>query len=246
MEILKKLFSKEKTELSNIPAHIAIIMDGNGRWAKKRGLPRSVGHSEGAKVLEKILEVCEELGVKYLTAFAFSTENWSRPQKEVDYLMELLEEYIRKFNQKKDSNIRVRVIGDISALSKSIQNEIINIEQNTKNNTGLQLNLAINYGGRNEINKAVEKILIDYKEGKLESEKIDSDTFSKYLYTSEIPDPDLILRPSGELRLSNFLLYQSAYSELWFSEIYWPDFNKKHLIEAISDYQKRQRRFGGI
>lgn len=246
MEILKKLFSKEKTELSNIPAHIAIIMDGNGRWAKKRGLPRSMGHSEGAKVLEKILEVCEELGVKYLTAFAFSTENWSRPQKEVDYLMELLEEYIRKFNQKKDSNIRVRVIGDISALSKSIQNEIINIEQNTKNNTGLQLNLAINYGGRDEINKAVEKILIDYKEGKLESEKIDSDTFSKYLYTSEIPDPDLILRPSGELRLSNFLLYQSAYSELWFSEIYWPDFNKKHLIEAISDYQKRQRRFGGI
>lgn len=246
MEILRKLFSKGKTELSNVPSHIAIIMDGNGRWAKRRGLPRSAGHSEGARALERIIEACEELGVKYLTTYAFSTENWSRPQKEVDYLMGLLEKYIKKFDQRKNSNVKVRVIGDISLLSKSIQSEIIKIEQNTKNNTGLNLSLAINYGGRDEINKAVEKILIDFKEGKLDGEKVDSNLFSRYLYTSEIPDPDLILRPSGEFRLSNFLLYQCAYSELWFSKIYWPDFKREHLIEAIADYQRRQRRFGGI
>lgn len=246
MDFLRRLFSKKKAELSNIPTHIAIIMDGNGRWAKRRGLPRSAGHSEGAKALERIIDACGELNIKYLTAYAFSTENWSRPKDEVDYLMKLLEEYLHKFSEKKDRNVRFKVIGDINGLPENFQKEIINIEQNTNNNTGLQLNLAINYGGRDEIHKAVEKILCDYKEGKLSSEKIDTDLFSRYLYTSEIPDPDIILRPSGELRLSNFLLYQCAYSEFWFSKIYWPDFKKEYLIEAISDYQRRQRRFGGI
>lgn len=246
MRFLKKLFEKKETELSNIPSHIAIIMDGNRRWAKKRGFPGSAGHSEGAKALERIIDTCGELGVKYLTAYAFSTENWNRPKDEVDFLMKLLEDYIKRFGERKNSNVKVKVIGDISVLSKNIQNEIIDIEQKTNNNTGLQLNLAINYGGRDEITKAVEKILIDYKEGKLDSGEIDSNIFSRYLYTSGIPDPDLILRPSGELRLSNFLLYQCAYSEFWFSKIYWPDFKREHLIEAITDYQKRQRRFGGI
>lgn len=248
MEIFKKNTTQPKIDIANIPNHIAIIMDGNGRWANKRGLPRSAGHKAGAQTLIDTVEACNELGVKYLTAYTFSTENWKRPQKEVDYLMDLLDEYLQKFREdERNKQVRIKVIGDINGLPKKIQNEIIKTEEITKNNIGIQLNLAINYGGRDEIHNAVKSIVSDVLNGEeLDLDSINSQMFSRYLYTKDIPDPELIIRPSGELRLSNFLLYQCAYSEFWFSTICWPDFNKGYLLQAICDYQKRDRRFGGI
>lgn len=249
MSFFKKIL-KKNIDLNNIPVHIAIIMDGNGRWAKKRGLPRTVGHNAGAKALERIIEASGELGIKYLTVYAFSTENWSRPQEEVNHIMDLFLEYFKKFNKdERNKKVKLKVLGDINTLPKNIQNEIIISEQNTKDNIGLQLNVAINYGGRDEIHNAIKKIVYDLENGNIAKDDIDSidqELFSKYLYSKDIPDPDLIIRPSGEQRLSNFLLYQCAYSEFWFPDINWPDFNKEILIEAISHYQKRSRRFGGI
>ncbi len=246
---LSDLFHKynKKANLKNIPRHIAIIMDGNGRWAKRRGLPRSAGHKAGAENLIKIAEECEKIGIKYLTVYAFSTENWKRPKDEVDYLMNLFLEYIGVFeNDKRNQDVIFKVIGDISKLDNKLQSEIIRIEEKTKNNNGIQLNLALNYGGRDEINNAIRRIIIDYKDKPVEQIEISDQIVSRYLYTNDIPDPELIIRPSGELRLSNFLLYQGAYSELWFSEINWPDFGINDLYRAIFDYQKRNRRFGGI
>ncbi|HOJ80885.1 MAG TPA: isoprenyl transferase [Clostridiales bacterium] len=231
----------------NVPVHIAVIMDGNGRWAAKRGLPRNAGHREGANTLKRLVKECNAIGIKYLTAYAFSTENWNRPKEEVDGLMDLLLEFLR--NAEKElagTNIRISVIGDTGKLSEEIRKEIRRVVANTAANTGLNLIIALNYGSRCEIAAAAARIAKDAKEGRLDPEDVDEELFSSYLYTSGIPDPDLVIRPSGEYRLSNFLLWQSSYSELWFSNVLWPDFSKEHLYQAIRDYQHRNRRFGGL
>lgn len=231
----------------NIPQHVAIIMDGNGRWAKKRGLPRAAGHKAGAETLVEVTKTCGELGVKNLTVYAFSTENWSRPKSEVDYLMDLFSEYLQKFsNDERNKDIKLVILGDIKGLPENIQLDIIKAQEITKDNIGLQLNLAVNYGGRDEILNAVKQIASDVNAGKIDIADINNEQFSNYLYTKDIPNPELIIRTSGEMRLSNFLLYQCAYSEFWFCKTNWPDFNKQHLLEAIANYENRHRRFGGI
>ena len=230
-----------------LPAHIAIIMDGNGRWAAQRGLPRSVGHREGANTLKRVVRVCDEIGIKYLTVYAFSTENWSRPKEEVDALMSLLLEFLRNADSElAGKNIKIKVIGEFEGLTAEIKKEIVRVVESTKNNTGLTLVIALNYGSRSEITSAVARIARDVKSGGLKPEDISEKLISDYLYTAGIPDPDLVIRPSGENRLSNFLLWQSSYAELWYSDILWPDFSKKHLLEAIGEYQKRNRRYGGL
>jgi undecaprenyl diphosphate synthase len=232
---------------NRIPSHIAIIMDGNGRWAKKRNLPRTFGHRAAVENIKAIVKCCSKIGVKYLTLYAFSTENWKRPPEEVSTLMSLLVEYLKKeINELDSNNVFVNYIGDISALPEICQAELIKSKKRTINNKGLTLNLALNYGGRDEIKKAVVEISKEVKSGKLCEADITENLISNYLYTSGMPDPDLVIRTSGEYRISNFLLWQGAYSELWFSDIYWPDFKPKNLYEAIIDYQKRDRRFGGI
>jgi len=234
-------------DMSRIPEHIAIIMDGNGRWAKERNLPRALGHKAGVETIRRIVKECNKLGVKYLTLYAFSTENWNRPVKEVDSLMKLLVDYLRKEIEELNNNaVVINSIGNISKLPLICRTELASAYEKTKNNSGLNLNLALNYGGRSEIVNAVKEISLDIMSKKISNEEITEDLFSKYLYTSKMPDPDLIIRPSGELRLSNFLLWQSAYSELWFSDINWPDFHENELKHAISDYQKRDRRFGKV
>lgn len=231
----------------NIPVHIAIVMDGNRRWAAKRRLPKSVGHREGANTLKKIVKAADELGIKYMTVYAFSTENWARPKDEVDILMSLLLEFLKNADREiAGKNIRIKVIGEVNELSEEIKREIARVTFNTSKNDGLTLVIALNYGSRSEITDAVKRIAADVKNGGLKASDINEQLLSGYLYTSGIPDPDLIIRPSGENRLSNFLLWQSSYSELWFSDILWPDFSKKELIQAIIDYQKRNRRFGGV
>ena len=230
-----------------LPAHIAIIMDGNGRWAAQRGLPRSVGHREGANTLKRVVRVCDEIGIKYLTVYAFSTENWSRPKEEVDALMSLLLEFLRNADSElAGKNIKIKVIGEFEGLTAEIKKEIVRVIESTKNNTGLTLVIALNYGSRSEITSAVARIARDVKSGGLKPEDISEKLISDYLYTAGIPDPDMVIRPSGENRLSNFLLWQSSYAELWYSDILWPDFSKKHLLEAIGEYQKRNRRYGGL
>lgn len=242
-------FKKEKkvVDLENLPGHIGIIMDGNGRWAKKRGLPRSAGHSAGADTLKKIVTQCNDMGINYMTVYAFSTENWKRPKEEVDYLMGLLLDYLK--NAEKNlagENVVIRVIGSRKELSEEIQRQIIKTEEFTKNNTGLVMNIALNYGAREEIIMAVRQIAQETQQGRLKAEQIDEAVFAQYLYTYGQPDPDLIIRTSGEQRLSNFLLWQAGYSEFWFTKKNWPDFTKYDLFKAISDYQKRGRRFGGV
>jgi undecaprenyl diphosphate synthase len=230
-----------------LPGHIAVIMDGNGRWAKKRGLPRKAGHREGANTLKRIARICDEIGIEYLTVYAFSTENWTRPKEEVDALMSLLTEFLRNAdNELAGKNIKIKVIGEAKGLSSEIQKEINRVMNNTKDNTGLTLTLALNYGSRSEITRAAANIARDVKKGVLKLENIDEKLFESYLYTAGMPDPDLIIRPSGENRLSNFLLWQASYSEFWYSNVLWPDFSKKDLLQAIADYQKRDRRFGGL
>jgi undecaprenyl diphosphate synthase len=234
-------------DMSKIPTHIAIIMDGNGRWARKRKLPRALGHRAGVESIRRIVKECNKLGVKYLTLYAFSTENWNRPLPEVDSLMNLLVEYLKNELTELNSNdVVINSIGDISKLPGVCKAELDHAYAKTKNNKGLVLNLALNYGGRNEIIDAVKDMYSDLISKKISQGEITEELFSKYMYTSEMPDPDLIIRPSGELRLSNFLLWQSAYSELWFSDINWPDFHEKQLKLAISEYQKRDRRFGKV
>lgn len=230
-----------------LPVHIAIIMDGNGRWAGRRGLPRSAGHREGANTLKKIVKECDALGIKYLTAFAFSTENWNRPKEEVDALMSLLLEFLRNAdNELSGKNIKISVIGDMDGLTDEIRREIARVVRNTAENTGLNFIIALNYGSRMEITRAAARIARDVQKGLIKPEDIDEELFSNYLYTAGIPDPDLVIRPSGENRLSNFLLWQSSYSEFWYSDILWPDFSKKDLLEAIEAYRRRNRRFGGL
>jgi undecaprenyl diphosphate synthase len=244
----KKKKSKDAIEhKDNIPTHIAIVMDGNGRWAKKSGLPRSMGHREGANTLKRIVVECNEIGIRYLTAYAFSTENWSRPKEEVDSLMSLLLEFLKNADKElAGKNVRIHVIGDTDKLSEEIRREISRVKNNTLANTGINLVLALNYGGKCEIASAAAHIAREAKEGKINPEDVDERLFSEYLYTKGIPDPDLVIRPSGENRLSNFLLWQSSYSEFWYSNILWPDFTKRDLLDAISEYQKRSRRYGGL
>lgn len=232
---------------SKIPAHIAIIMDGNGRWAKERNLPRVFGHRAGVETIRNIVKECNRLGVKYLTLYAFSTENWKRPQDEVNSLMKLLVEYLKNEIEELNRNgVVVNHIGDISKLPEPCQLELRRAYQATQNNKGVILNIAVNYGGRDEILHAVKNIIQDVMQGKLNESDVNQETISAYLYTSRMPDPDLIIRPSGELRVSNFLLWQCAYSEFWYSNIHWPDFTIENLHKAIFDYQNRDRRFGGL
>lgn len=234
-------------DIKKIPEHIAIIMDGNGRWAKEKKLPRVAGHRAGIEAIRETVKECSKLGVKYLTLYAFSTENWKRPEQEVNALMKLLVEYLRNEIQELNSNkVVINSIGDISKLPLICQKELEEAYKITKNNTGLILNLALNYGGRDDIVNAFKKMYGDLKIGKLKESEICEDVISNYLYTAGMPDPDIIIRPSGEQRLSNFLLWQCAYSEFWTSDVKWPDFKKEHLHEAILDYQRRDRRFGGI
>ena len=229
-----------------VPNHIAIILDGNGRWAKKRGMPRSFGHVKGCENLEDICEVAKELGVKYLTVYAFSTENWKRSKEEVDGLMKLFRNYLKKcikISQK--NNMRVKVIGDITAFDSDIQESIEKLEDFSKDFTDLHFQIALNYGSRDEITRAVNRMLEDQKAGKLET-PVSEDTISGYLDTAGLPDPDLMIRTSGELRLSNYLLWQLAYSEFYFTDVPWPDFKKEELVKATEKYNERDRRYGGV
>lgn len=230
-----------------IPQHVAIILDGNGRWAKGKGMPRNYGHAQGSKNVERICEEAWRMGIKYLTVYAFSTENWSRPKDEVDALMKLLRNYMKTCLKTAAKNdMKVRVIGDKTRLDADIRSRIAELEEATKNNGGLNFQIALNYGSRDEIVRAVRKIARDAKDGKLEPESITSEVISSYLDTHDIPDPDLLIRTSGEERLSNFLLWQLAYSEFYFTDVLWPDFTKEELMKAIEQYNSRDRRYGGV
>ena len=232
-------------ENDNMPKHIAIIMDGNRRWAREKGLEPKQGHKEGAKTLEKIVRYANKIGLEHITVYAFSTENWKRTADEVGALMLLLQNYLDDYSKKADTeNIKVKVLGDISALSEGMQKSIIKCMERTKDNTGITFNIAINYGGRDEILKAVKKISEDVKNNKIDIDDITEQTISDALYTAGQPDPDLLIRTSGELRTSNFLPWQIVYSEFVFVEKNWPDFNEEDLDEAIREYQKRNRKFG--
>ena len=231
----------------NIPQHIAIILDGNGRWAKKKGMPRNFGHTQGSKNVERICEDAYKMGVKYLTVYAFSTENWKRPKEEVDVLMNLLRNYMKTCLKTAEKNrMRVRVLGDKTALDDDIRTRIAELEDATKNNDGLNFQIALNYGSRDEMVRAMKKMSLDIKNGKIEAEQIDEKLFETYLDTHDIPDPDLMIRTSGEQRLSNYLLWQLAYSEFYFTDVLWPDFTKEDLAKAIEYYNGRDRRFGGV
>ena len=239
--------NKIEIDTHNIPRHIAIIMDGNGRWANAKGLPRIAGHREGVRTVRKITEICGELNVKILTLYTFSSENWNRPDTEVSALMKLLMSSLRR--EVKDlmkNNVRFTVIGNINELEFNVQNELIDAIHKTKNNTGLNLNLALSYGSRQEILFAVKKLIDKVSKGEIKVDEIDESVFSKLLYTRNIPDPDLLIRTGGEFRISNFLLWQIAYTEIHVTDTSWPSFGKKELTEAIYEYQNRDRRFGKI
>ena len=231
----------------NIPQHVAIILDGNGRWAKAKGMPRNYGHMEGAKTVEKICEEAWKMGIKYLTVYAFSTENWKRPQEEVDALMKLLRNYMKTCLKTAAKNdMVVRVIGDKTGLADDIRESIEELEKASANNGGLNFQIAINYGSRDEIVRSVRKVMEDVKAGKIESEQMDEAMFDSYLDTAGIPSPDLLIRTSGEQRLSNFLMWQLAYTEFYFTDVPWPAFTKEDLEKAIEKYNSRDRRFGGV
>ncbi|MBO7739546.1 MAG: isoprenyl transferase [Oscillospiraceae bacterium] len=244
------LFSKTKNEKAwqagdSLPKHVAIIMDGNGRWAKKRGLPRTAGHSAGAETFRKIATYCKELGMDYLTVYAFSTENWKRPQEEVDAIMKLLEKYLVEAIEKMERDgIRLKILGDTAPLSDKLKELIDRTDRISSELSGFQANICLNYGGRDEIVKAARKYAQEVIEGR--ANDIDEKSFSSYMYSDGIPDPDLIIRPSGEVRTSNFLLWQSAYSEFYFTDVLWPDFDEAELDKALEDYAKRSRRYGGV
>ena len=230
-----------------IPRHLAVILDGNGRWAKAKGLPRNMGHVEGAKTVEKMCEIAWNKGIEYFTVYAFSTENWSRPKEEVSLLMKLLRDYmVNCVKRSMKNNMKVRVIGDKSKLDEDIQASIANLEEKTKDNTGLKFTIAINYGSRDEIRRAVKSIAEDVKNGTVDPDDVNEELISSRLDTAGYPDPDLLVRTSGEQRISNYLLWQIAYSEFYFAECNWPDFNEKELDKALEAYSRRDRRFGKI
>ncbi len=231
----------------NVPQHIAVILDGNGRWAKKKGMPRNYGHAEGSKNVERICEEAYKMGVKYLTVYAFSTENWKRPKDEVNALMTLLRNYMKTCLKTADKNrMRVRVLGDKTALDEDIRMRIAELEEATKDNDGLCFQIALNYGSRDEMIRAMKKMCLDCKDNKIEVSQIDEAMFETYLDTNGIPDPDLMIRTSGEQRLSNYLLWQLAYTVFYFTDVLWPDFTKEELAKAIEYYNSRDRRFGGV
>ena len=231
----------------NVPQHVAIILDGNGRWAKAKGMPRNYGHAQGSKNVERICEEAWRMGIKYLTVYAFSTENWNRPDDEVNALMKLLRNYMKTCLKTAAKNdMKVRVIGDITRLDEDIQKRILELEEATKNNGGLNFQIAINYGSRDEMIRAIRKIAKDCVDGKVDPAEIKEETFEQYLDTKGIPDPVLMIRTSGELRLSNYLLWQLAYTEFYFTDVPWPDFSKEELEKAIETYNHRDRRYGGV
>lgn len=251
--MLKTLFKRKPSsetislDAQNIPRHVAIIMDGNGRWAKQRGLPRFMGHRAGADVLKQIVLGADEIGIKALTVYGFSTENWKRPEQEVSLLMELIKEYLQKnISHMHEHNVRIRFIGYIQGLSQELQDIIADAESLTKNNTGLTLQLAINYGGRDEIVRTMRIMAQSVVDGTLTIDDITEDYVTSHLFTKEFGDVDLLIRPSRDYRISNFLLWQLAYAEFWFTDLHWPDFTKETLLEAVVAYQHRERRFGGL
>ncbi|MDI7741694.1 isoprenyl transferase [Lysinibacillus fusiformis] len=230
-----------------LPYHIAIIMDGNGRWAKKRAMPRIAGHHEGMQTVRKITRIADDIGIKVLTLYAFSTENWKRPKSEVEYLMSLPQMFLNSFMPElMERNIRVEMIGDKEGLPSNTKSALNEAMEKTKNNTGLILNFAMNYGSRAEIVNAMKDIMIEVNNGNLTLEEVDEKTIDQYLLTSKLPEPDLLIRTSGEVRLSNFMLWQLAYTEFWFTDVLWPDFDKETFMEAIQAYQQRNRRYGGL
>jgi len=232
---------------SVIPQHVAIIMDGNGRWAKKRGLPRVAGHRAGMQRVKEITQACDEMGIRYLTLYAFSTENWKRPQEEVNFLMRLPEEFLRReLGELVEKNVRLQLLGDERDLPEHTRRAIQEGIAATRNNTGLVLSFAVNYGGRAELLQAFMQLIQDVKAGMLDADKLTEDDIQRRLYTAYLPDPDLLIRTSGELRISNFLLWQIAYTELYFTNVCWPDFTRKDLQEAIASYQGRVRRYGMV
>ncbi len=229
----------------SVPKHVAIILDGNGRWARAKGLPRSAGHVQGARTVEDICEIAWNMGIEYLTVYAFSTENWSRPQDEVDTLMNLLRSYMKNcLKRAQKNNMCVRVLGDKSRLDTDIREKIADLEEATRDNTGLHFQIAINYGGRDELVRAVRRLAQDVADGRLAPEALNEQRLADALDTAGLPDPDLLIRTSGEQRISNYMLWQLAYTELYFTEVPWPDFNKKELEKAVEAYQKRDRRYG--
>lgn len=238
---------REFEKIPELPLHIALFMDGNGRWAKRRGLPRSAGHRAGAKTIKKLVEDCDRIGLKYMTAYAFSTENWQRSDDEISNIMVLIREFLDYTeDQFRDSNVRVKFIGLRNRLDEDIQLKMENTEKRTAGKTGLTFIVALDYGSRNEITEAVKKIAGKCQSGEMDAKDIDEETIAKNLFTAGIPDPDLIIRSSGEKRMSNYLLWQASYSELWFSNVLWPDFNLKQLLKAVREYNSRNRRFGGV
>jgi len=242
------LFQKRKTiDFEKLPRHVAIILDGNGRWAEKRGLPRRAGHREGAKAVKRIIEYAYDLGIRYLTFFAFSSENWSRPKEEVDELMKLYLEYLKNAeNESNDKNVRVKIIGSRQGLSRELVEQIEKVEKNTADKDRMTLLIALNYGGRQDILQAVKKIVDDVQNGLLDKDSITEKDIQKRLYTEDIPDPDLMIRTSGEMRISNFLIWQCSYTEFYFTDVLWPDFREKHFRDALLEYQRRNRRFGSL
>lgn len=250
---LKSIFQRKKEQGTTIPPsegvpyHVAIIMDGNGRWARRRGLPRIAGHRAGMETVKEITRVADEAGVRILTLYAFSTENWKRPEQEVDFLMRLPQEFlILELDTLIKKNVRIQILGDVEALPGHTRRSVLDACKKTESNSGMLLNIALNYGSRAEMIDAIKSISNDVKTGLLSADQIDEETVNSRLLTRGIPDPDLLIRTSGELRLSNFLLWQCAYTELWFTDVFWPDFKKDHFYEAIRAYQKRGRRFGGL
>ncbi|HAX88658.1 MAG TPA: isoprenyl transferase [Cyanobacteria bacterium UBA11370] len=232
---------------NRLPSHVAVIMDGNGRWAKRRGLPRIMGHRQGVDALKNLLRCCNDWGIQALTAYAFSTENWKRPAEEVDFLMTLFERVLeRELQEMMAENVRIQFVGNLIALPRSLQDQIDKSMTTTQSNTGIQFTVATNYGGRQEILQAVRAIAIQVQQGKLQPDEINEELFSRHLYTANLSDPDLLIRTSGEMRLSNFLLWQMAYGELYITDTLWPDFDRKEFHQALCAYQKRDRRFGKI
>ena len=244
--ILDKL-KKDILSHGNLPAHIAIIMDGNGRWAKKRGLPRTLGHRQGVKAVKKVVRIAGEIGIKYLTLYTFSTENWKRPKQEISAIMRLLEETTRQeLSELLENNVRLIATGDIEKLPSKRRDVLLDAIDKTTKNSGLVLNLALNYSGRTEIIEAVKSIARDVAAGRVEPDSIDDILFVRYLQTNGLPDPDLLIRTSGEMRISNFLLWQTSYTELYVTDVLWPDFAEDDFLSAILNFQKRERRFGKI
>ncbi len=243
----KKQKNEKQDEIENVPKHVAIIMDGNGRWAEKKGLPRVAGHKEGVHVVNKIVRAASNANVEVLTLFAFSTENWKRPKPEVDFLMKLPKEFLHIYLPEiMENNVKINTIGEIDELPKHAKSAFDYAMEKTKNNTGMILNFALNYGGRFEIIQAIKHLVNDMETSKVSSEVLDEKLFSRYLYTNDFRDPDLLIRTSGEKRLSNFLLWQCAYSEFWFTDVLWPDFDEQVFHEALNEYQHRKRRYGGL